>query len=214
MEITDLLLDYAARHSTPEDALLLQLNRETNLRTVYPNMCSGSMQGKLLEMLSHMIRPARILEIGTFTGYSAICMAKGLAPGGRLHTMDLNDETGTIATRYFRLAGMDDRIHFHQGDARTIVPQLQEDFDLIFIDGDKKQYLDYYHLVMPRLKKGGYIIADNVLWGGKVTAAIHSHDKETQGIIDFNTFVVTDPRVEKLLLPLRDGLFILRKICG
>jgi len=213
MEIPDLLNDYAARHSTPEDAILLQLNRETNLSTVYPNMCSGSQQGKLLEMLSRMIIPARIMEIGTFTGYSAICMARGLAPGGLLHTMDLNDETSAIAAKYFKLAGMTDRIIFHLGDARSVIPKLHESFDLVFIDGDKKQYLDYYHLVMPTLKSGGFILADNVLWGGKILYPVKSHDKETQGIIDFNTFVSEDVRVEKLLLPLRDGLFMLQKIC-
>ena len=211
MELSDLLKEYAATHSTPEDGILLQLNRETNLRTVYPNMCSGSQQGKLLEMLSRMIKPSRIMEIGTFTGYSAICLARGLAPGGLLHTMDTNDETSAIAEKYFRLAGMDDRIIFHLGDARSVIPELEDAFDLVFIDGDKKQYLDYYHLAMPKLKPGGFIIADNVLWGGKVVKVGKSHDKETQGIIDFNTFVSADTRVEKLLLPLRDGLFILQK---
>ena len=208
----NLIMEYALQHTTPEDEVLNRLNRETNLKTVYPHMLSGHLQGRLLEMLSHMIRPHRILEIGTFTGYSAICLAKGLPEKGLLHTIDINDELADMALKYFRLAGLSEKIIFHAGDAREIIPELEDEFDLIFIDGDKEQYLEYYEAVMRKLKKSGFILADNVLWGGKVLPGYAGRDKETAGIADFNAFISADKRVEKILLPFRDGLFILRKI--
>jgi len=196
------------------DEVLHGLYRETYLQTVYPNMLSGPMQGKLLEMISHMIRPARILEIGTFTGYSAICLARGLAEGGVMHTIDINDETLELARKYFSLAGLSERIVIHTGDARDIVPALDETFDLVFIDGDKSQYLQYYQAVCGKLRTGGFLLADNVLWGGKVLHGSKFSDKEARGIQEFNTFVSTDPRMEGLLLPIRDGLFIIHKLSG
>jgi caffeoyl-CoA O-methyltransferase len=207
-----LIMDYALQHSTAEDPVLKGLYRETNLKTVYPHMLSGHLQGKLLEMISHMIRPHRVLEIGTFTGYSAICLAKGLSEKGLLHTIDINDELTEMALRYFRLSGMAEKIILHTGDARKIIPDIGENFDLAFIDGDKEQYLDYYQQIMNKLKIGGFIIADNVLWGGKVLPVNAGRDKETAGINEFNRFVAGDPRVDKILLPFRDGWFILRKI--
>jgi predicted O-methyltransferase YrrM len=206
------ILEYALQHTTTEDEILKRLYRETNLKTVYPRMLSGHMQGKFLELISYMIRPSRILEIGTFTGYSAICMAKGLAEGGLLYTIDINDELAEMALKYFKMAGFIEKIILHTGDARKIIPALDEQFDLVFIDGDKEQYLQYYDQVMKVLKTGGFIIADNVLWNGKVLPGNTGYDKETKGIRDFNSFVSGDSRVEKLMLPFRDGLFILRKI--
>lgn len=205
-------MEYALQHTTAEDEVLKRLYRETNLKTVYPHMLSGHMQGKLLEIISYMIRPSRILEIGTFTGYSAICLAKGLPEKGLLHTIDINDELTDMALKYFRLAGLSEKIIFHAGDAIEIIPALEDYFDLVFIDGDKEQYLQYYVQVMKKLKRNGFILADNVLWGGKVLPGYSGHDKETAGISDFNRFVAADPRVEKILLPFRDGLYILRKI--
>jgi predicted O-methyltransferase YrrM len=161
-----------------------------------------------------MIRPATILEIGTFTGYSGICLARGLAEGGVLHTIDINDENMEMARKYFSLAGLADRIIPHTGDARDIIPRIGDSFDLVFIDGDKEQYLSYYHAVFQKLNTGGFILADNVLWGGKVLHDAKYPDKETQGILEFNTFVTQDARVEKLLIPIRDGLFLLRKVSG
>ena len=205
-------MEYAIRHSTAEDEILKRLYRETHLRTVYPRMISGHLQGKLLEMFSHMIRPFRILEIGTFTGYSAICLAKGLVPGGLLHTLDINDELTEMVRKYIHEAGLAERIVLHTGDARKIIPKMRDEFDLVFIDGDKAQYLQYYEQAIQKLRMGGYIIADNVLWGGKVLSDFAGADKESKGIRHFNEVVATDPRVEKILLPFKDGLFILRRI--
>jgi len=206
------IMAYALKHTSGEDEILSRLYRETNLKTVYPNMLSGQMQGKLLELFSYMIRPGRILEIGTFTGYSAICLAKGLTEDGLLHTIDINDELAEMALKYFKLAGMSEKIRLHTGDARVIIPKLDEQFDLSFIDGDKTQYLEYYELVIKKMKTGGFIIADNVLWNGKVLSGYKGSDKETTGIRNFNEAVTADSRVEKMLLPFRDGLYILRKI--
>jgi caffeoyl-CoA O-methyltransferase len=206
------IMEYALQHTTPEDEVLNRLYRETNLKTVYPHMLSGPAQGKFLELISYMIRPYRILEIGTFTGYSSICLAKGLAEEGILHTIDINDELSEMALRFFKMAGLSEKIILHTGDAKEIIPQLEEEFDLAFIDGDKEEYLLYYKQVMKKLKTGGFIIADNVLWGGKVLPGYTGHDKETAGICEFNNFVAADSHVEKMLLPFRDGLFILRKI--
>jgi caffeoyl-CoA O-methyltransferase len=210
----DPFLAYALQHSSGEDEILNRLSRETHLSTVYPHMLSGPLQGRLLEMISHMMKPSRILEIGTFTGYSGICLARGLAEGGILHTIDINDETSLMAQKYFGAAGLSDRIVLHTGDAVDIVPALDEAFDLVFIDADKEQYLAYYHAVFTKLKIGGFILADNVLWGGKVLPGSKFRDKETGGILEFNIFVEADIRVEKLLIPLRDGLFMIRKLTG
>jgi caffeoyl-CoA O-methyltransferase len=212
MSAEDPISEYAIQHTSPEDDVLCRLYRETNLTTVYPRMLSGHLQGKLLEFISRMIKPLRILEIGTFTGYSAICLAKGLAPEGVLHTIDINDELSDTALRYFALAGLEKRIVMHCADARQVIPGLNEWFDLIFIDGDKEQYTDYYEPALASLKKGGFLLADNVLWGGKVITGIDRTDKEAEGIRAFNELVARDTRVEKLFLPFRDGLYILHKL--
>lgn len=208
----DAINEYARQHSSPEDEVLAALNRETHLRTVYPNMLSGHLQGKFLEMVSHLLAPRRILEIGTFTGYSSICMARGLAEGGLLHTIDINDETMVIAKKYIHLAALDDKIILHTGKAIDIISNIQEIFDLVFIDADKPEYISYYNAVFKKLRVGGVILADNVLWGGKVLNENKYPDRETKGILDFNNFVSEDVRVEKVLIPLRDGLLMIRKV--
>jgi caffeoyl-CoA O-methyltransferase len=182
------------------------------LRTVYPNMLSGHLQGRFLEMVSHLLAPRRILEIGTFTGYSAICMARGLAQGGLLHTIDINDETMVIAKKYIHLAALEDKIILHTGNAMDIISNLPEIFDLVFIDADKPKYISYYNAVFDKLRVGGLILADNVFWGGKVLNENKYPDRETKGILDFNIFVSEDVRVEKVMVPLRDGLFMIRKV--
>jgi predicted O-methyltransferase YrrM len=210
--------EYMDLHSSEEDELLHNLFRETQIKTYYPRMVSGKQQGLFLEMISRMIRPMNILEIGTFTGYSAIQMAKGLAEGGKLITIDINEEIEKFASKYFKLSGLQDKIDFRIGDALEIIPRLDCKFDLVFIDADKEQYVDYYEHVLVKLNPGGFILADNVLWSGKVlntekrTSKSKKVDKETKGIIAFNKYVKSDKRVEKVIVPLRDGITIIRKI--
>ena len=204
------LTDYITSITSQEDPLLAELYRETHSKVLYPRMISGHLQGKLLEFLSRMIQPAAILEIGTYTGYSALCLAKGLKPGGKLHTIEINDELQPFIETTVRKAGLQETIILHTGDARKIIPSLKVKFDLVFVDGDKEQYLEYYKAVFGKTLTGGYILADNVLWSGKVLAP--SKDKETNGIIEFNEFVKNDDRVDKMIIPFRDGLMLIRKI--
>jgi predicted O-methyltransferase YrrM len=210
---------YAEKHSSPEPPLLSRLNRETNLTQVYPRMLAGHMQGTLLRMISHMIRPSRILEIGTFTGYSALCLADGLAPrttgdneGWGLHTIEVNPEQESIIRKYFSEAGEEERITLHIGDAMQIVPRLGLTWDLVYIDADKPNYLAYYEMIFPAVRPGGIIIADNALWDGKVLLPPGKMDRDVLGISAYNDFVRSDNRVENLLLPFRDGLMIARKL--
>jgi caffeoyl-CoA O-methyltransferase len=207
--LNDQLLQYITSCSSPEDPVLAELYRETHSRILYPNMISGHLQGILLNLISHMIRPETILEIGTYTGYSAICLAGGLRPGGRLHTIEINDELQPVIEKYISKAGLKDKIVLYTGDAREIIPSLDMEFDLVFLDADKQHYLEYYQAVFMKIRPGGFLIADNVIWGGKVIT--HSADKETTGIRAFNEFVKNDQRVEKLMLPVRDGLMLVRK---
>jgi len=202
---------YIRDHSTPEDKVLEELYRQTHLYVVNPNMASGHIQGKFLEMLSYMIHPSSILEIGTYTGYSAICLARGLKSGGQLHTIEINDELNEMSTHYFALAGVADRVTLHTGRAQDVIPEMKYIFDLVFIDGDKREYCEYYDLVFEKVRKGGFIIADNVLWGGKVEGSEALKDPQTKGVVKFNEMVRKDPRVEKIVLPLRDGLMLIRK---
>jgi len=174
-------------------------------------MLSGHLQGKLLEMMSCMLQPFQILEIGTYTGYSAIALCKGLQENGMLHTIDINAELEAISLKYFKKAGLDHKIKHYTGNALEIIPTINQTFDLVFIDADKENYVNYFELIIDKVRKGGIIIADNVLWSGKVLTATSSNDKETQGIIEFNKYVNKDKRVENLLLPFRDGLMIMRK---
>ncbi|MEI6124029.1 MAG: O-methyltransferase [Bacteroidota bacterium] len=206
------IFDYAEEISSPENEILKQLSRETHLKVMNPIMLTGSIQGKLLQFLSNMIQPQAILEIGTFTGYSAICLAQGLKSEGKLHTIERDPELEEICRKYIALAGFEEKIHLHIGDALQIVPQLNIKFDLIFIDCDKEIYCEVYNLVFDKLKPGGYILADNVLWHGKIFDEHEQNDKETKGIIKFNTHVRNDKRAENFLLPFRDGLMIIKKL--
>lgn len=203
--------EYIEAHTTDETPLLYELNRETHQKTFYPNMLSGKVQGKFLEMIVTMLKPIRILEIGTFTGYSALAMAQALPEDGYLITVDRNEETASFAKRYFEQFKNHDKIKFIEGDAREIIPGLNETFDLIFIDADKSQYTDYYKLAFPKLRKGGFFLADNVLWGGKA-AEDNQPDKETLGIRNFNDHVRDDDRVEQVLISVRDGLLLIHKL--
>ncbi|MEE4197525.1 MAG: O-methyltransferase [Bacteroidales bacterium] len=202
---------YILDHSDPEDPLLAELNRETHLKVLRPRMLSGHLQGKILQMISRMIHPGRILEIGTYTGYSAICLARGLNDKGVLHTIEINDELECFIRKYLRKAKLEDRIKLHIGNALEIIPRISETFDLVFIDGDKREYLNYYQTIFNFVKPGGYILADNVLWSGKVIELETPDDDYTRGIFAFNEFIKKDPRVEKVILPLRDGLTLIRK---
>lgn len=205
--------NYTSLHSSPESEVLKKLNRETHAKVLRPRMLSGHMQGKLLEMLSCMFQPSRILEIGTYTGYSAICLAKGLKYGGRLHTIDHNPELEDFTREFFKEAGLENSIEYHIGEALEVLPGLKGPFDLAFIDADKENYLRYYELVMERLRPGGVILADNVLWSGKVLSKqLAANDPEAHALIEFNNFVQQDERVENLMLPFRDGLTIIRKL--
>jgi len=202
---------YILNHIEPEDEILRELDRETHLSVLGSRMISGHLQGVVLTLLSKMIQPERILEIGTFTGYSAICLARGLKPGGKLITLEIDDELEAIARKYFLKAGLQNQIEQKIGPALEIIPTLEGLFDLVFIDAHKPEYPAYYKLVFDKVKTGGYIIADNTLWSGKVTGVPASDDFQTQGIQTFNDLVKNDPRVEKVILPLRDGMTVIRK---
>jgi len=202
---------YIIDHTSDEDQVLAELNRRTHLDTLYPQMLAGKMQGRLLEMISRMIAPGNILEIGTFTGYSAICLARGLKSNGRLYTIEINDEMISYAADFFKKAGMTDRITPLSGDARKIIPDLNILFDLVYIDAEKDDYPDYYDLVLNKVRHGGMIIADNVLWGGKILEDPSHADPSTKGILEFNDIVCKDNRVVNLILPIRDGLMLIYK---
>lgn len=204
--------DYILQHTSPPSDLLLELERQTHLKILRPQMVSGTLQGKILEMLSCMIKPKNILELGTFTGYSALCLAKGLQTDGKLITIDINDELEAFAQSFFKRSTYSNQIDFRIGDAREIIPTLKETFDLVFIDADKRQYPEYYHLVFDKIKPGGYLIADDVLWYGKVNDEIQSNDTYTKGLLAFNALVQQDNRVENAVFPVRDGLMVVRKL--
>ncbi|RJE75455.1 O-methyltransferase [Reichenbachiella sp. MSK19-1] len=200
---------YAEQHSQAASSLLEKIDRETHLYVMRPRMLSGHMQGRVLSMFSHMIRPKVVLEIGTYTGYSALCLAEGLAPDGRLITLDVNEELEERVRGYLSESSYDDQIDFHVGNALEIIPTIDEVFDLVFIDADKSNYQAYFDLVLPKMRQGGFIIADNVLWSGKVVDE-KSTDKDTKALLAFNQNVHQDDRVENVLMPVRDGLMILR----
>lgn len=202
---------YILDHSTAEDPVLEELYRQTHIRFVNPNMVSGHLQGRILELISKMIRPQNILEIGTFTGYSTICMAKGLVSGGKLFTIEINDELKLFAASFFEKAGLTSVIEQLTGNALDIIPQLKTEFDMVFIDGDKREYIDYYKAVIDKVRHGGYIIADNVLWGGMVLVAA-TRDPQAKGIISFNEMLRNQKNIEMVILPIRDGLMIIRKV--
>ncbi len=194
------------------DPVLVELERETHLKVLQPRMLSGHLQGNMLTMFAKMVNPSSILEVGTFTGYSAICLAKGLAPGGKLVTIEIDDELNGFAYEYFKKAGISGIIEQKTGSAIEVIPQLKETFGLVFLDGDKKEYCQYYNLVFEKVVPGGYIIADNTLWDGKVIEPLKPKDEQTKRILEFNKLVASDKRVEKVMLPVRDGITIIRKI--
>ncbi|HPE74928.1 MAG TPA: O-methyltransferase [Draconibacterium sp.] len=202
---------YILDHIEPEDAILKELDRETHLNVVGARMISGHLQGQVLTMLSNMIRPQFILEIGTFTGYSAICLAKGLKENGKLITIEIDDELESIAKKYFEKAGVQYKIEQRIGAALEIIPTLTQTFDLVFIDAHKPEYPAYYDAVFQKVRNGGFIVADNTLWSGKVLNKPAEDDFQTRGIIEFNSMIKNDERVEKVILPLRDGMTIIRK---
>lgn len=212
LELESELERYIEEHSQGEPPLLAELSRATHLRTLRPRMMSGNQQGWLLRMLCGMLRARRVLEIGTYTGYAAIAMTEGMAEDGVLHTIDINDELEDFVCEYVRRAGLDGRIVLHVGGALEVIPHLDETFDLVFIDADKREYADYYRLVFDKVRVGGLIVADDVLWDGKVVAEGGKVDAQTRGILAFNDLVQADRRVENLLLPIRHGLMLVRKV--
>lgn len=208
----DSVNNYIFEHSTSPNQLLNELERETHLKILRPQMVSGPIQGKVLEMLSFMIQPEQILELGTFTGYSTLCLARGLKASGQIHTIDINDELEDFAQSFFDRSEDKEKICFHIGDARDIIPDFDQQFDLVFIDADKRQYPEYYKLVFDKVKSGGFIIADDILWYGKVNEEVANNDTYTKGLIEFNTLVHEDSRVENVIFPIRDGLNVIRKL--
>lgn len=207
--LSDELQQYIDAHTADEDRLLKKINRETHAQVLKSRMLSGQVQGRFLSMISKMIRPGAILEIGTYTGYSAICLAEGLPAGGKLITIDINEELEGRVRKYFEESAYASQIDFRIGNALKIIPELKETFDLVFIDADKENYSNYFDLVLDKVTPGGIILADNVLWSGKVTEP--NPDKDTQAILDFNAKVQRDARVENILLSLRDGVMMIRK---
>ena len=203
---------YSVAHTTSETEVLSDLNRQTNIQILQPRMLSGHLQGRVLSMLSHMIQPTNILEIGTYTGYSAICLAEGLKENGKVVTIDRNPELEDFTLSYFEKANVSNKIDFRIGNAIDIIPTLKETFDLVFIDADKTNYSNYFDLVIDKLPKGAYIITDNVLWSGKVVQEIEERDMETKAIVGYNKKIHNAPRVENILFPIRDGLMIARKL--
>lgn len=210
--MTEELEDYVLSHIDAEDVCLSRLDRETHLYHLRPRMCSGHLQGQLLKMFVRMIRPKCILELGTFTGYSAIAMAEGLTDDAVLHTIEIDDELEDFIRQHLSGSPVADRIQLHIGDARQVIQEIRGSFDLVFIDANKRQYLDYYNLVFDRVAPDGFIIADNTLWDGKVVDHGKKLDAQTAGILEFNDFVAADKRVEKVIIPLRDGLTIIHKL--
>lgn len=211
MAFTSAILDnYLESNASTEDPILAELARETFLKVQMPQMLSGHVQGLFLESISRMIVPRRILEIGTFTGYSTICLAKGLAPDGIIYTLDINEELEPIFSKYFDRSGLNKKIRFIAGNALRSIPALDEIFDLVFIDADKMNYANYYDLIIDMVKPGGYILSDNVLWSGKVLEEIR--DKETENLHAYNAKLAADPRIQNLIIPIRDGINLARKL--
>ena len=211
MTSTEQLEDYILRHIEPEGDYLQRLYRATNIHLLSGRMASGHLQGRLLKMLVQMIHPQNILEVGTFSGYSAICMAEGLEEGGRVYTFEINDELEDFTRPWIEGSSVADKITFIIGDAITQAPQLGISFDMAFIDGDKRTYIPTYEMALSVVRPGGFILADNTLWDGHVVDHAYDHDAQTQGIDSFNDYLIDDLRVEKVIVPLRDGLTLIRK---
>lgn len=210
--ISETLDDYVVNHSENEPELLQRLTRETYQKILQPRMLSGHYQGRILSMISKLVNPKTILEIGTYTGYSALCLAEGLQKKGEIHTIDINEELADFQRSYFDASSYGPQIHQYVGDALKIIPDLEQMFDLIFIDADKENYVNYFGLVIEKLNQGGIILSDNVLWSGKVIEPLNDKDLSTKAILEYNQLLKNDVRVETVLLPIRDGLTISRKI--
>ncbi len=204
--------EYIESHTSREDPVLAALNRYTHLKVVHPRMLSGQVQGKLLEFISRMIQPSYILEIGTYTGYSAICLARGLKNGGNLITIEINDELASVSEKFFAEAGLTDKIEPVNGNALDVIPLLESGIDLVFMDAEKEQYSRYFELVFPKMKPGGFLLADNTLWDGKVVYEKEFNDTASIALRDFNKMINENPKTDNLILPLRDGLSLIRKI--
>jgi predicted O-methyltransferase YrrM len=208
--ISQELEDYIEQHSEKEPDLLAALNKETYQKMLLPRMLSGHFQGRVLSMLSKLIRPVNILEIGTFTGYAALCLCEGMQENGQLHTIDIKEELATIQRKYFDKSPWGNQIFQHLGEAIHIIPTLELKFDLVFIDADKENYLNYFEMILPKMNKGGIILSDNVLWSGKVLEPLQKNDVSTKVLLEYNQLLKNDPRVETVLLPIRDGLTVSR----
>ena len=208
--ISQHLEDYIEQHSEKEPALLAALNKETYQKILLPRMLSGHFQGRVLSMLSKLIRPLNILEIGTYTGYSALCLCEGMQENGQLHTIDIKEELIDFQRKHFDKSPWGNQIVQHLGEAVAIIPTIELKFDLVFIDADKENYLNYFELILPKMNKGGVILSDNVLWSGKVMEPLHPNDVPTKVLIEYNQLLATDARIETVLLPIRDGLTVSR----
>lgn len=208
--ISEELENYIILHSEEEPNLLKELNKETHLKVLQPRMLSGHYQGRILSLISKIVSPQRILEIGTYTGYSAICLAEGLAGNGELHTIDINEELHDLQRKYFDKSGFGKQIIQHTGNALKIIPELNMKFDLVFIDADKQNYSNYFDLIIDKMNLGGLILSDNVLWSGKVLDIVKPNDKSTAAITEYNKKLKDDPRIETVILPIRDGLTVSR----
>lgn len=202
---------YTVKHTQQEPEVLAKLTRETHQKILQPRMLSGHYQGRLLSILSKIVNPSKILELGTYTGYSAICLAEGLKKDGELHTLDINEELQSIQNKYFELSGFRKNIHQHLGEAINILPTLDMKFDLIFMDADKPNYPAYFNLIIDKLNPGGILLTDNVLWSGKVVEPLKRDDESTKALLEYNTLVATDERLETVMLPIRDGLSLSRR---
>ncbi len=212
MQLKTEIEEYILSHTSPENSLLKEISRETQAKILMPRMLSGHLQGRILSLISKIIQPKSILEIGTYTGYSALCLAEGLQDDGILHTIEINDELENFILKFFNKSEYKNQIKLHIGDALNLILQMPDELDLVFIDADKRVYIDYYQLLIDKVKKGGIILADNVLWGEKVIEPVQNNDEYTKGILAFNQYVQNDSRVENLILPIRDGIMMLRKI--
>ena len=208
--LSDDLEEYANQHTDNEPLLLQELTRRTHLSVLQPRMLSGHLQGRFLSLLSKLVRPQTILEIGTYTGYATLCLAEGLAPQGTLHTIDIKEELIDLQTEFFNRSGYGNQIVQHLGKAADIIPTLHTTFDLVFIDADKQNYALYFDLVIDKMNSGGIILSDNVLWSGKVVQEVKTSDKHTQALMAYNKKIKDDPRVETVLLPIRDGITVCR----
>lgn len=209
--MTDQLEEYILRHIDDEGDLLQKLNRDAHVNLLRPRMISGHLQGRLLKMFCRLIQPKRILEIGTYTGYATLCLAEGVPDDAEIHTLEVNDELEDFIMKHLHKSKLEDKIHLHIGDALQIIPTLDVIFDLVFIDANKRHYCEYYNLIFDKVRPGGLIIADNTLWDGKVLETPHHTDKQTIGIQEFNDMIAVDKRVEKVILPIRDGLTLIWK---